>query len=215
MSSISETLYLDRPTSSSQVLLKLSRVILQSGNKVLETYAILNDGSERTILLHEVADHLGLQGKEEELVLHTVRQEVRTVHGATVSFSVAAASQPGTSFQIHSAFTAKELGLASHMYPVKALQAKYRHLKDLRLLSIKEAKPLLLIGLDYPHLITPVKPVRLGPPVDLQLCTPSSAGLCKVHQDSCTNDGLRSSAFSLLVSLQKPSSSATWKNCGS
>lgn len=60
---------MDRPTSSSQVLLKLSRVILKSGSKVIETYAIMDDGSERTILLCEAADRLGLQGEPEDLAL--------------------------------------------------------------------------------------------------------------------------------------------------
>lgn len=41
----SQPLYLDRPTSSKQVLLKLSRVILQNGDMSLETYAVLDDGS--------------------------------------------------------------------------------------------------------------------------------------------------------------------------
>lgn len=77
---------------------------------------------------------------------------------------MASASQPGKAFQIHKAFTAKEPGLACHTYPVKALQEKYHHLKDLPLPSIEEAQPLLLIGSDYPHLITPVEPVRLVPP---------------------------------------------------
>lgn len=154
---ISETLYVDRPTSSSQVLLKLSRVLLKSGTKVIETYAILDDGSERTILLCEAADRLGLQGEPEDLALRTVRQEVCTIHGATVSFSVAPASQPGKTFQIHRAFTAKELGLARHTYPIKALKESYRHLKDLPL----------------PDILSP----RWGryawvPLVDLLLCTP-------------------------------------------
>lgn len=95
ISSTSETLHLDRQTSISKELLKLILVILQSGNKVLETYAILDDGSEHPILLHEAADRLGLHGEAEDLALHTVRQEVCTIHGATVSFSVASASQPG------------------------------------------------------------------------------------------------------------------------
>ena len=69
-------LYLDRPTSSSQVLLKLSRVILQSDDKVLETYSILNDGSECTILIHVAADCLGLHGEAEDLALCTVWREV-------------------------------------------------------------------------------------------------------------------------------------------
>ncbi|CAL9699989.1 unnamed protein product [Knipowitschia caucasica] len=164
VSSVSETLYLDRPASSRQVLLKLSRVILHSGNKVLETYAILDDGSERTILLNDAAVSLGIHGKPEDLTLRTVRQEVCTIHGATVSFSVAPASEPGKVFKIDKAFTARELNLACHTYPVQALQEKYRHLRDIPLSTIKDAQPLLLIGSDYPHLITPVEPVRLGTP---------------------------------------------------
>nr|XP_057925810.1 uncharacterized protein LOC131127691 [Doryrhamphus excisus] len=164
VSSVSETLFIDRPASSSQVLLKLSRVILQSGSKVLETYAILDDGSERTILLNDAAVRLGLGGKAEDLTLRTVRQEICTIHGATVSFSVAAASQPDKCYKINKAFTSRELNLASYTYPVKALQEKYRHLRDIPLPPIKDAQPLLLIGSDYPHLITPVEPVCLGPP---------------------------------------------------
>lgn len=112
--SISETLYVDRPTGCSQVLLKLRRVILKSGTKLIETYAMLDDGSERTILLREAADRLGLQGEPEDRAFRTVRHEICTIHGATVSFSVAPASQPGKSFQIHRAFTAEELGIALH-----------------------------------------------------------------------------------------------------
>lgn len=114
----------------------------------------MDDGSERTILLREAADCLGLQGEPQDLALHTAR----------VSFSVAPASQPRKSFQIHRALTAMELGLARYTYPVTALQEKYRHLKDLPLLDIREAQPLLLIGSDNPHFITPVEPVRLGHP---------------------------------------------------
>ncbi|KAF0039203.1 hypothetical protein F2P81_009687 [Scophthalmus maximus] len=62
VSTTSETLYLNRPTSGSHVLLKLCSVIIRSGKKVLETYAILDDSSERTILLKEAADLLGLDG---------------------------------------------------------------------------------------------------------------------------------------------------------
>ncbi|KAL3979043.1 ATP-binding cassette, subfamily B (MDR/TAP), member 9 [Sarotherodon galilaeus] len=164
VSSTSETLYVDQQTNSSQVLLKLSRVIIRSSTKMVETYAILDDGSERTILLHEAADCLGLHGEAENLALRTVRQDICTIHGAAVSFSISPASQPNKSFQIHRAFTAKELGLARHSYPIRALQERYRHLKHLPLPDIKEVQPLLLIGSDNPHLLTPVEPVRLGPP---------------------------------------------------
>lgn len=65
MSSTAETLYVDRPTSSSKVLLKVIRVILKNGDSSVDTYAVLDDGSERTILLHDAAQALGLHGSPE------------------------------------------------------------------------------------------------------------------------------------------------------
>ncbi len=47
---------------------------------------------------------------------------------------------------------------------IGALQKTYRHLRGLPLHSFNQEQPLLLIGSDYPHLITPVEPVHLGPP---------------------------------------------------
>src|SRR4029434_9915816 len=97
-------------------------------------------------------------------VFRTIRQDIRSVPGRSVNFSVASASQPHKRYKIEQAFTASELGLSTHSHPVKALQRTYHHLRDLPLQSFSQAQPLLLIGSDYPHLITPVERVHLGPP---------------------------------------------------
>lgn len=65
--------------------------------------------------------------------------------------------------QIKAIFTAERLGLADHSYPATLL-SKYKHLKDLPLQPFEQVPPLLLIGADHTHLITPIAPVRLGPP---------------------------------------------------
>ncbi len=54
--------------------------------------------------------------------------------------------------------------LADHTYPTASLKRKYSHLADLPLEPFEHVKPLVLIGTDYPHLLTPIEPVRLGPP---------------------------------------------------
>lgn len=159
-----EILYLDRPLGCSQVLLKITKVILRNGEHALETFAILDDGSERTILLQAAAQKLKLQGKPENLALRTVRQDMRILHGASVSFTISPAGQPGKVFRINKAFTAEQLGLAEHTCPATALQKKYRHLRGLPIPSFANVCPLLLIGSDYPHLVTPIQPVLLGPP---------------------------------------------------
>lgn len=164
VASETQTLYLDRPAGGSKVLLKINKVLLRHGKHSLMTYAILDDGSERTILLHDAAQQLGLGGQPEDLVLRTVRNDTQTLHGARVSFTVSPAVQPSKRFKIQGAFTAEHLGLAKHSHPVAALQMKYSHLRGLPLQALDQVHPLLLIGSDHHHLITPLEPVRFGPP---------------------------------------------------
>ncbi|XP_067218788.1 uncharacterized protein [Chanodichthys erythropterus] len=162
VNSTTETLYLDRPAGCRKVLLKVVRVLLRHKDKTLDTYAVLDDGSERTILLSPAATKLGIHGTVESLALRTIRQEVQTVTGASASFQISPVTQPQKIYSISAAFTAERLGLADHSYPLSILE-KYQHLKNLPLQSFEDVSPLLLIGSDNTHLITPISPVRLGP----------------------------------------------------
>lgn len=163
-SSTAETLYLDRPGTDNRVLLKVVRVLLRYKNRTLDTYAILDDGSERTILLLAAAQKLNLKGDEEELSIRTIHQKVSRLQGSTVSFSISPVAQPHKTYHIKQAFTADQLGLSHQSYPMEALVSKYKHLKGLPIQSFEKIHPLLLIGADQPHLITPIEPVHLGPP---------------------------------------------------
>ncbi|KAJ8414084.1 hypothetical protein AAFF_G00066820 [Aldrovandia affinis] len=75
-STATEVLYLDRLTDCC-VLLKVVRVLLH-GDSTLDTYAILDDGSERTMLLPAATWKLGLQGTPEDLALRNIRQGIQT-----------------------------------------------------------------------------------------------------------------------------------------
>uniref|UniRef100_A0AAV2IS96 Peptidase aspartic putative domain-containing protein n=1 Tax=Knipowitschia caucasica TaxID=637954 RepID=A0AAV2IS96_KNICA len=66
-----DVLYLDRRAGCNQVLLKTCKVLLRNGEHTLETFAILDDGSERTILLQEATQKLQLNGTPENLLLRT------------------------------------------------------------------------------------------------------------------------------------------------
>lgn len=57
------------------MLLKKVKVCLYNGNSKIEIYAILDDGSERIILLHSATKELGLQGQSESLALRTIHQD--------------------------------------------------------------------------------------------------------------------------------------------
>ncbi|KAI7812768.1 hypothetical protein IRJ41_008898 [Triplophysa rosa] len=139
----------------------LHEAALQSQrNKTMEAYAVLDDGSERSIVLPQAVEQLNLTTEPETL---TLSQDVIQLNGASVSLAVSPLNRPSRKFQINHAFTAENLRLSEHTYPVAALQHKYAHIRSLPLPQIERAQPLLLIGSDMPHLLLPVKPVRMGP----------------------------------------------------
>lgn len=163
--------YLDRPNRSPKVMLKVVKVLLHSEDRVLETYAVLDNGSERSIILPHAVQRLNLTTQPETLTLRTVHQDVVQLHGASVAFYVSSVPKPEEKYHIRQAFTADNLGLLEHSFPVGTLQRRYKHLRHLPLPPVDHAQPMLLIGSDMPPLLTPIEPVRLG----------SSGGPIAVH----------------------------------
>lgn len=159
----SDKVYLTNSNPTGRVYLKIVPVLLQNGRRSLKTYAILDDGAERTILLPAAAQHLELQGREESLALRTIRHDIAHLTGSSVDFQVSPITRPDERHTIKGAFTATRLSLAEQSYPVEALQKRYRHLRGIPLIPFKRVNPLILIGSDYTSLITATEPVRLGP----------------------------------------------------
>ncbi|KAJ8415881.1 hypothetical protein AAFF_G00404380 [Aldrovandia affinis] len=69
------------------------------------------------VLLKDAAKRLQLQGTPESLILRTVREDRRELHGSSVTFKISPAGQPTKTFTATNAFTAG---------PVKSLQ-QYSH----------------------------------------------------------------------------------------
>lgn len=118
-----KAVYLGQLNRSLRVLLKVVRVTLHNAKRSLETFALLNDTSNQTIILPATAQQLELQGNPEVLSLQaSLRQKVVPVKGVVVSFSISPAGQNDKKYQITSAFTAKSLTLSEHSCPVELLQ---------------------------------------------------------------------------------------------
>lgn len=156
-------LYLDQQNRSPRVMLKGVKVTLQSEGRSIDTFTILDDGSERTIILPAATRQLNLEGTPETLNLRTVRHDVIQMKGSAVTFSISPSGNRDVAYTITNAFTADCLNLAEHSCPVSALQKQYPHLRGLPLPSLARVAPLILIGSDHLHLVTPTEPIRAGP----------------------------------------------------
>ncbi len=118
----SDRFFLDRPSVSGRVMLKVVPVHLRYEDRTLDTFALLDDGSERTILLSAAVEALGIQGVPEDLPLRTVRDDVQVIHGCSIAFQISPVYRPQISYQISHAFTADRLNLSRQSYPVEQLQ---------------------------------------------------------------------------------------------
>ncbi|KAL6483178.1 hypothetical protein MHYP_G00080500 [Metynnis hypsauchen] len=159
----SSMVYVSQSSHSRCVMVKVIPIQLHSGDKTLDTYAILDDGSERTILLPAAARHLGLHREDEVLLLRTIRQDVVKLNGASVSFEVCNPNNTRAKYAINHAFTAEELSLADQSCPAERLKKRFDYLRGVPVRGFSVVQPSLLIGSDHPHLITPVRPVLRGP----------------------------------------------------
>ncbi|KAL0151615.1 hypothetical protein M9458_051478 [Cirrhinus mrigala] len=159
----SDRIYVTPPSPTRRVYLKVTPVLLWKGEKTIRTYAILDDGAQRSIILPAAVQQLGLQGKKEVMALRTIRHDVTQLEGQSVQFQLSSQSKPNKRYNLDGVFSAPLLTLTEQTYPIKRLQRSYCHLRGIPLPSFSKVQPLLLIGSDYPGLIAAKEPIRLGP----------------------------------------------------
>ncbi|XP_048056054.1 uncharacterized protein LOC125274030 [Megalobrama amblycephala] len=155
--------YLTSPSSTGRVYLKVVPVLLWKGKRSVPTYAILDDGAQRSIVLPAAVQQLGLVGREEHMALRTIRHDVTELKGQSIDLLLSTQSSPKEKYSLTNVFTAPLLTLTDQTYPIQRLQRCYYHLRGIPLPTFDKVQPLLLIGSDYPNLITAKEPIRLGP----------------------------------------------------
>lgn len=64
---------------------------MQNGD---DSYALHDDGADRTILQQDAANQFGLHGELEDITLCTVDQDIHTLRGASVTFTMSCIYQP-------------------------------------------------------------------------------------------------------------------------
>lgn len=88
---LTTSVHLNQSSHSGRVLLKVIPVQLWNNTKSVDTYALPDGGSERTVILLEVAHQLCLLGPQDKLALQTTQQDIVQLKDSTVTFQIAAA----------------------------------------------------------------------------------------------------------------------------
>lgn len=138
--------------SERDVYFKIIPVILYFENKSINTYAFLDDGSEVTLIEEELALELGTVGIESSLCLrYTANQSRHEPSSRLISLQISG-TQRDKRYTLPDLRTVEELALPSQTISRNEIVKKYSYLKNVPFPEMYEARPRILIGLNYAKL---------------------------------------------------------------
>ncbi|XP_038063119.1 uncharacterized protein LOC119733821 [Patiria miniata] len=143
------------------VLIKVVPLTLYGPSGKLDTFGVLDECAERTMILSQAVQSLEISSQAETVRIETVVGDADW-KGKCVDFTVSARNDPDQKFQIKCAFTADECQLADYNLSAEKLQAKWPHLRELPLFTANKVRPAVLIGADHIELTMSTE-VRTGP----------------------------------------------------
>ena len=116
--------------------------------------ALLDSGSQVTLVTDDLCDRLGISGPADELVLRTVNGSER-LQSQRVNFSVQAAGTGQERHEIRDAQTTPTLNVTIQPVDWPTEKTNWPHLADLPLPRVTSGTVDLLLGADSYHLIVP------------------------------------------------------------
>ena len=195
------------------ILLPIVPVWICNGSKRISTFALLDGGSEGTLILRSTAEDLGLNGTVKRSRLATFHGHDPEIEVKMVNFVVASRDET-VSYSVNDAFAVPSLSISSRSFDVDEAKKNWPHLSGLHLPSTDSGLVTVLLGRDVsgvhkilasrdpptggngPELIQtpfgwcPVGPVSVPPPGPASTARPPHVN--KISRPS-TDDELRES----------------------
>ena len=130
-------------------LLPIVPVVLHANGQSIQALALLDTGSEITMLKKEIADKLGLKGPKESSQISTFHARDPTVETRRVSFKISSLDQ-SNEFDIEDCYAVPTLNLTKRATNYGKLVRDFPHLAGLPLAASGAAEVAVLIGADHP-----------------------------------------------------------------
>lgn len=128
------------------------------GQRTVETYAFLDQGSSASFCTTGLMDKLNLSGRKTKILLRTMGQE-KIVDSCIVSDLEVAGLDSGSYCQMPDIFTQPRMPVNRSNIPRQQHLHKWPHLKQIHLPEI-DADVELLIGMNVPRALEPLKVIR-------------------------------------------------------
>ena len=129
------------------------------GNRVIETYAFLDSGSNTTMCLSSLAEELDADCTPVEFTLSTVSGNQKR-KGQQLCLDVVGVTT-GKGVRLNKVWTTDSLPVAAESIPTTTDVQQWSHLKDVDITDLVDKEVTILIGSDIPEALCPLE-VRSG-----------------------------------------------------
>ena len=148
-------------TNAGSVYLNVVPVCVAAGNKRVNTYAFLDQGSTTTLCDHRLLEKLDLKGEPTEFTITTVNEDKAKKTGAKVSVTVLSLSGD-KHLNIPEVLAVENLPVKPNPVITAHELRSWPHLKNLKL-PVINAEVLILIGVDVPEAFWVIEECRGRP----------------------------------------------------
>lgn len=142
--------------NESTLLFRVVPVVLHGRDRMIETHALLDEGSSITLIDSDIADQLGLEGPTSELDVQWFSARSTVEGSREVAVGISGTQRDSKRFELACVRTIKNLTLPIQTINKKDLRQSCPHLRRVPISEYKNAKPKILIGLDHHHLGIPL-----------------------------------------------------------
>ena len=148
-------------------LLPIVAVILRSHKHSFKTYALLDTGSEATLIRQDVADKLALEGPVEPSRISTYHADDPKATTKRVDFQIHSVDGSNR-FEVRRAHTVPQLHLKKRAVAWSGVLGRWPHLSGLKFPTHRSNDVTVIIGYDHPDLLDVIEtrkdPLRSGSP---------------------------------------------------
>ena len=137
--------------NKTQVFLQVVPITLIGNSYCLDTNALLDSGSDTTLIHKDIVKKLGLKGEKREISISGAISETEKIKSKLINVNITAED---TSNQIQlSTWSVKDLDIPKINYDINAIKLKHPHLQDIEFPKVKSDKVTVLIGTNHADLL--------------------------------------------------------------
>jgi hypothetical protein len=135
--------------SSGHTLLRIVPIILKTGGKEFSLYAVLDPGSQISVITRRTARSFNLRWPVKRVIINSVDGESKPTDQEIVNFEIT--SKDGrSSFEIVDAHVTDRFNFQQRPIDLNALVKRWPHLAHVPIDSTKQEDVILLVGQDHP-----------------------------------------------------------------